>query len=86
VVRPREPHHFEGEGFHANVSQVPERDGQIVLPDRESFHSQDDPIERCGRRPHLGSRDAHVVKRRRIEHVDPTSSIHQDLVDPFGLE
>jgi hypothetical protein len=31
-VRPQEPHHFEGEGFCANVSQVPERDRQIDLP------------------------------------------------------
>jgi hypothetical protein len=29
---------------------------------------------------------AHVVKCRRIEDVDPASPIHQDLVDPFGLE
>jgi hypothetical protein len=43
-------------------------------------------MEWCGRRPQLGPRDVHVFKRRRIEHVDPASSIHQELVDPFGFE
>jgi hypothetical protein len=33
MVRPREPHHFEGEGFYAKVSHVPERDGKIDLPE-----------------------------------------------------
>jgi hypothetical protein len=33
MVRPREPHHFEGEGFCAKVSHVPECDGQIDLPE-----------------------------------------------------
>jgi hypothetical protein len=32
VVRPQEPHHFEGEGFGAEVPHVPERDGQIDFP------------------------------------------------------
>jgi hypothetical protein len=82
----REPHHSEGEGFREKVSQVPEHNGQIDLPDGEHLHSRDDPVERCGRRPQLGSRDAHVVKCRHIEHVDPASSIHQDPVDLFGLE
>jgi hypothetical protein len=50
MVCPREPHHFEGEGFGANVLQVPERDGQIDLPIGERLHSRDDPMERCGRR------------------------------------
>jgi hypothetical protein len=26
-------------------------------------------VERCGRRPQLGPRDAHVIKRRRIEQI-----------------
>jgi hypothetical protein len=30
VVHPREPHHFEGEGFCVKVLQHSERDGQIV--------------------------------------------------------
>jgi hypothetical protein len=51
VVRPREPHHFECEDFRAKVLQVPEHDGQIDLPDRESLHSRDDPVEQCSRRP-----------------------------------
>jgi hypothetical protein len=33
MVRPREPHHFEGEGFCAEVLHVPECDGQIDLPE-----------------------------------------------------
>jgi hypothetical protein len=42
--------------------QVPERDRQIDMPDRESLHSVDDPVERCGRRPQLRSRDSHVIE------------------------
>jgi hypothetical protein len=32
------------------------------------------------------TRDAHVVKHRRIEHVDPASPIDQDLMDLFAFE
>jgi hypothetical protein len=32
MVRPREPHHFEGGGFCAEVPHVPVRDKQIDLP------------------------------------------------------
>jgi hypothetical protein len=31
MVRPREPHHFKGEGFCAEVPHVPECAGQIDL-------------------------------------------------------
>jgi hypothetical protein len=61
MVRPREPQHLKGQVFGAKVSQVPKRNGQIDLPDRECLHSRDDPMEQCGRRPQLGPRDAHVV-------------------------
>jgi hypothetical protein len=47
VVRPREPHHFEGEGFGAEVPQVLEHNGQIDLPDGECLHPRDDPVEWC---------------------------------------
>jgi hypothetical protein len=43
--------------------QVPEHDKQIDLPDRESLHSLNDAVERSGRWPQLGSRDALVVER-----------------------
>jgi hypothetical protein len=33
VVRPQEPHHFKGDGFCAEVPHIPERDGQIDLPE-----------------------------------------------------
>jgi hypothetical protein len=45
MVCPREPHHFEGEGFCAEVSHVPERDGQIDLPEGERLDSRYDPVE-----------------------------------------
>jgi hypothetical protein len=86
VVRPREPHHFEGEGFRAEVPHVPKREGQIDLPDEEVPPSRVRPRGMVQSTASVGPRDAHVVKRRRIEHVDPTSPIHQDLVDPFGFE
>jgi hypothetical protein len=47
VVRPREPHHFEGEGFGVEVPQVPERNGQIDLPDGECLHPGADLVEWC---------------------------------------
>jgi hypothetical protein len=62
VVHPLELHHFEGEVFREKISQVPERDGQIDLPDGERLHSKDDPMERCGRRSQLELRDAHGIK------------------------
>jgi hypothetical protein len=40
MVRPREPHNFEGEGFCAEVLHVPERDWQIDLPEGERLNSQ----------------------------------------------
>jgi hypothetical protein len=54
VVRPREPHHFEGEGFRAEVPHVPKHDRQIDL---------DVPMEWRSRRPQCRPRDAHVIKR-----------------------
>jgi hypothetical protein len=33
MVRPREPHHFEGEDFCVEVPHVLERDGKIDLPE-----------------------------------------------------
>jgi hypothetical protein len=33
MVRPREPHHLEGDGFCMEVPHVPECDGQIDLPE-----------------------------------------------------
>jgi hypothetical protein len=33
MVCPREPHHFEDEDFCAEVLLIPERDGQIDLPE-----------------------------------------------------
>jgi hypothetical protein len=33
MVRPREPHHFEGEDLCAEVPHIPERDEQIDLPE-----------------------------------------------------
>jgi hypothetical protein len=62
MVRPREPHHFEGEGFYAEVSHVPERDGQIDLPEGKRLDSRYDPMEWRHRRPQHGPRDAHIVK------------------------
>jgi hypothetical protein len=85
MVRPQEPHHFEGEGFGADVLLVPERDRKINLPNGERVHPGDNPVEWCDRRPQLGPRDAHVIKHRRIEHIDPTSPIDQDLVDFLDL-
>jgi hypothetical protein len=73
MVRPREPHHFEGEGFRAEVPHVPECDGQIDLPEGERLDSRYNPMEWRRRRPQRGPRDAHLVKRRRVEHVDPAS-------------
>jgi hypothetical protein len=86
MVRPREPHHFKGEGFCAEVPHIPECDGQIDLPEGEHLDSRYDPMEWHCRQPQRGPRDAHLVKRRRVEHVDPASPIHQDLVDPSGFE
>jgi hypothetical protein len=43
-------------------------------------------MERRGRRPELRPLDAHIIKRRRLEHIDVASPIHQDLTDPLGLE
>jgi hypothetical protein len=63
----------------------PERNGQIDLPDRECFHSRDDPMER-GRRPKFGLRDVHIIECQRIEHIDVACPVYQDLVDPLGLE
>jgi hypothetical protein len=40
MVRPREPHHFKGEGFCAEVPHVPECDGQIDLPEGERLDSR----------------------------------------------
>jgi hypothetical protein len=37
-------------------------------------------------RPQRGPRDAHLVKCRRVEHIDPAPPIHEDLVDPSGFE
>jgi hypothetical protein len=45
MVRPREPHHFEGEGFCAEVLHVPECDGQIDLPEGKRLDSGYDPVE-----------------------------------------
>jgi hypothetical protein len=54
VVRPQEPHHFEGKGFGTEVLQVPEHDGKIDLPDGECLHPGYDLVECCSRRPQLG--------------------------------
>jgi hypothetical protein len=62
MVRSQEPHHFEGEDFSVKVLLFPEHDGQVNLPNGESLHSRNDPVEWCARRPQLGPRDAHVVK------------------------
>jgi hypothetical protein len=51
MVRPREPYHFEGEGFCAEVPHVPERDGQIDLPDGECLDFRYDLMEWRHRRP-----------------------------------
>jgi hypothetical protein len=45
MVRPREPHHFEGEGFCADVPHIPERDGQIDLLEGERLDSGYDLVE-----------------------------------------
>jgi hypothetical protein len=45
MVHPREPHHFEGEGFYAEVSHVPKCDGQIDLPEGERLDSRYDPVD-----------------------------------------
>jgi hypothetical protein len=45
MVHPREPHHFEVEGFCAEVPHVPECDGQIDLPEGERLDSRYDPVE-----------------------------------------
>jgi hypothetical protein len=63
MVRSREPYHFEGEGFCAEVLHVPERDRLIDLPDGERLHPGYDPVEWRSRRPQCGPWDAHVVKR-----------------------
>jgi hypothetical protein len=34
----------------------------------------------------LGPWNAHDIERRRVEDIDAASPIHQDLVDPLGLE
>jgi hypothetical protein len=54
MVRPREPHHLEGEGFCTEVPHVPECDGQIDLPEGEHLDSRYDPMEWCRRRPQRG--------------------------------
>jgi hypothetical protein len=51
MVRPREPHHFEGEGFCVEVSHIPEHDGQIDLPDGERLPPGCNPVEQRSRRP-----------------------------------
>jgi hypothetical protein len=43
MVRPRGPHHFEGEDFFAEVLLVPECDGQIDLPEGERLDSRYNP-------------------------------------------
>jgi hypothetical protein len=45
MVRPREPHHFEGEGFCSEIPHVPECDGQIDLPKGDCLYSGYDPVE-----------------------------------------
>jgi hypothetical protein len=86
MVCPREPHHFEDEGFCAEVPHVPKHDAQIDLPEGKHLDSRYDPMEWRCRRPQRGPLDAHVIKCRHIEHVDPAPPIHQDLVDPSSFE
>jgi hypothetical protein len=62
MVHPREPHHFEGEGFCAEVPHVPECDGQIDLLEGKCLDSRYDHMERRRRRPQRGPRGAHLVK------------------------
>jgi hypothetical protein len=71
MVSPREPHHFEGEGFCAKVSHIPECDGQIDLPEVKCLDSRYDPMEWRHRWPQRRPQDAHVIKCRRIEQVNP---------------
>jgi hypothetical protein len=51
VVRPREPHHFEGEDLCAEVPHVPKHEGKIDLPEGERLDSRYDPVEWCRRPP-----------------------------------
>jgi hypothetical protein len=52
---------------------VPERDGQIDLPEGERLDSKYDPMEWRRQQPQRGPWGAHLVKRGRVEHVDPAA-------------